>query len=94
MVVKTLELYDKVASPFDAASVLNIRPVALARAGDLKRAVGAVPSSTPIDRAVDAAVAQLVKRADPADVLLDVIAARRWVDPVNNPHWNARPAEL
>ena len=94
VVVKTLELYDKVASPFDAASVLNIRPVALARAGDLKRAMGAVSSSTPIDRAVDAAVAQLVKRADPADVLLDVIAARRWVDPVNNPRWNARPAGL
>ena len=53
--------------------------------GDLKRAVVAVPSSTPIDRAVDAAVAQLVKRADPTDVLLDVIAARWWVDPVNNP---------
>ena len=38
VVVKTLELFDKVASPFDSESLLHVRPVALARAGELKRA--------------------------------------------------------
>ena len=92
VVVKTLELFDKVASPFDADSLLNIRPVALARAGELKRAMEQAASF--MDRAVDEAVRGLIKRASAQDILLDVIAARRWVDPINNPNWNARPAGL
>ena len=92
VVVKTLELFDKVASPFDSESLLNVRPVALARAGELKRAMEQAASS--MDRAVDEAVRSLIKRASSQDILLDVIAARRWVDPINNPNWNARPAGL
>ena len=92
VVVKTLELFDKVASPFDSDSLLNVRPVALARAGELKRAMEQAASF--MDRAVDEAVRGLIKRASSADILLDVIAARRWVDPINNPNWNARPAGL
>ena len=92
VVVKTLELFDKVASPFDSDSLLNVRPVALARAGELKRAMEQAASS--MDRAVDEAVRGLIKRASAQDILLDVIAARRWVDPINNPNWNARPAGL
>ena len=92
VVVKTLELFDKVASPFDSESLLHVRPVALARAGELKRAMEQAAAS--MDRAVDEAVRSLVKRASPSDILLDVIAARRWVDPINNPNWNARPAGL
>ena len=92
VVVKTLELFDKVASPFDSESLLNVRPVALARAGELKRAMEQAAAS--MDRAVDEAVRALIKRASSDDILLDVIAARRWVDPINNPNWNARPAGL
>ena len=92
VVVKTLELFDKVASPFDSESLLHVRPVALARAGELKRAMEQAASS--MDRAVDEAVRSLIKRASSQDILLDVIAARRWVDPINNPNWNARPAGL
>ena len=92
VVVKTLELFDKVASPFDAESLLNVRPVALARAGELKRAMEQAASF--MDRAVDEAVRGLIKRASAQDILLDVVAARRWVDPINNPNWNARPAGL
>ena len=92
VVVKTLELFDKVASPFDSDSLLHVRPVALARAGELKRAMEQAAAS--MDRAVDEAVRSLIKRASSQDILLDVIAARRWVDPINNPNWNARPAGL
>ena len=92
VVVKTLELFDKVASPFDSESLLNVRPVALARAGELKRAMEQAAAS--MDRAVDEAVRSLIKRASSDDILLDVIAARLWVDPINNPNWNARPAGL
>ena len=92
VVVKTLELFDKVASPFDSESLMNVRPVALARAGELKRAMEQAASS--MDRAVDEAVRSLIKRASAQDILLDVIAARRWVDAINNPNWNARPAGL
>ena len=80
------------ASPFDSDSLLNVRPVALARAGELKRAMEQAASF--MDRAVDEAVRGLIKRASSQDILLDVIAARRWVDPINNPNWNARPAGL
>ena len=48
----------------------------------------------PRDERVDEAVRGLIKRASAQDILLDVIAARRWVDPINNPNWNARPAGL
>ena len=92
VVVKTLELLARGASPFDSERLFHVRPVALARAGELKRAMEQAAAS--MDRAVDEAVRSLIKRASSADILLDVIAARRWVDPINNPNWNARPAGL